>query len=128
VVPVEQWVNRKSLHYVNFSPCLRPVNSHIIDMRIVALSTLRAFWEANPQAERALRTWYKAVLRSEWQTMADIRKSFNSADFRPNNRVIFDIGGNNWRIVAVVLLQRKVMYIRFIGSHAEYDRINVDTV
>ncbi len=97
-------------------------------MRIVALRTLREFWESRPAAEGPLRFWYQTVDKAEWKTPADIKLSFNTVDIRPRNRVIFDIGGNKFRIVAVVLLKSQVVYIRFVGTHEDYDRIDVDTV
>ena len=97
-------------------------------MRIVARRSLREFWRKHPQAEGPLRFWYQTTSRAAWRTPADIRTTFGSVDMRPNNRAIFDVGGNRFRIVAVVLLKSQIVYVRFVGTHAQYDRIDVDKV
>jgi mRNA interferase HigB len=97
-------------------------------MRIVALRTLREFWQRDPKAEGPMRFWHQTVGRANWQTPADIKATFNSVDLRPRNRAIFDVGGNKYRIVVVYLLKSQMIYIRFVGTHEEYDRIDVDMV
>jgi mRNA interferase HigB len=95
---------------------------------LIALRTLRDFWTAHPRAELPLRAWYGLVSRAEWQSPADVRRMFNSADFVADSRVIFDIGGNKYRIVAhVAYLYRRVL-IKFVGTHKDYDGINPETV
>ena len=97
-------------------------------MQIIARRTLRLFWEANPQAETPLRTWYALVRAAEWHTPADIRPMFNSADFLADNRVIFDIGGNKFRLVVHVSYRFGRVLIKFVGTHADYDNINPEAV
>jgi mRNA interferase HigB len=71
-------------------------------MQIVARRTLKAFWERYPHAETPLLTWYAAVSKAEWRDLADIRAMYNTGDFVGDNRVIFDIGGNKFRLIVHV--------------------------
>jgi mRNA interferase HigB len=96
-------------------------------MQVVALRALRLFWTQHPQAERPLRTWYSAVSRAEWARPADVRTQFGSADFVADNRVVFDIGGNKYRLVAHVSYEYKAVLVKFVGTHAEYDEIDPAT-
>jgi len=97
-------------------------------MRIIALSTLRDFWEKRPDAETSLRAWYALASRSDWSTPADIKAAYRSASFTANNRVVFNIKGNDYRLVVAVRYEKGLMYIRFIGTHREYDKIYVETI
>ena len=97
-------------------------------MQIIARGPLKLFWEAYPQAETPLRTWYALVSAAAWEGPADIRASFGSADFVGDNRVIFDIGGNKFRLVVRVSYAYRRVLVKFIGTHAEYDNINPETV
>jgi len=97
-------------------------------MRIIALSKLREFWEKHPQAEIPLRTWYAEASRSIWQNPADIKRVHRQASFLANNRVIFNIKGNDYRLVVAAHYNRGMMYIRFVGTHKEYDAIDAGKV
>ena len=99
-------------------------------MRIISVGTLREFWikPGRDDAEQALRTWVKVVRAAEWSRPTDVKKMFRSADILPNGRVIFDIGGNKYRLVAAVHYRGKRIYVRFIGTHKEYDKIDARTV
>lgn len=97
-------------------------------MQVIALKTLREFWAKWPAAERPMRAWHSLVSRAEWSGPADIRKMFNSADFVGDSRVIFDIGGNKFRIVAHIAYPYKRVLIKFVGTHKEYDAIDPETV
>jgi mRNA interferase HigB len=102
-------------------------NAYIPVMQVVALRTLRLFWQRHPQAETPLRTWYSAVSQAEWAGPADVRAQFGSADFVADNRVIFDIGGNKFRLVAHVSYEFKAVLVKFVGTHAEYNEIDPAT-
>jgi len=93
-------------------------------MQVVALRTLKQFWERHPRAEPALRTWHSIVSRAEWKGPAEIKDQFGSADFVGDNRVIFNIGGNRYRLVAHVSYEYKAVLVKFVGTHAEYDAID----
>jgi mRNA interferase HigB len=98
-------------------------------MQILSRKTLREFWERHPRAKRPLQAWYTVVTNSEWNGVADVKATFNTADFIKDKRVIFDIGGNKYRIVARIAYGPfyRVM-IKFVGTHEEYDHINPETV
>jgi mRNA interferase HigB len=96
-------------------------------MRVIAWKTLRIFSDHHPQARAALRAWYTLTRHAAWKTPADVRKTFNSADF-VGSRVVFDIKGNHFRVVADLDYRRSLVFIVWVGTHIEYDRINVRTV
>lgn len=93
-------------------------------MRIIARSRLKEFWEKHSDAEQPLKSWFDLVKNECWQKPNDVKLSFNSADILPNNRVIFNIKGNKYRLIINVKYEMKIVYIRFIGTHAEYDKID----
>lgn len=97
-------------------------------MHIIALRTLREFWEPHPAAETPLRAWYADASRADWQSPADIKAAYRSASFIAGNRVVFNIKGNAYRLIAAVRYTQGLMFIRFVGTHADYDRIDATTV
>ena len=99
-------------------------------MRIIAVSTLRRFWTRSGRgdAEQPLRAWVHIVRSAEWSKPTDVKTMFRSADVLKNGRVIFDIGGNKYRLVAAIHYRGQRVYIRFVGTHREYDRIDAATV
>ena len=97
-------------------------------MRIIAFSTLRTFWEKHPDAETPLRVWYAEASRASWRTPADIKAAYRNASFTANNRVVFNIKGNDYRLVVAVHYDCGQMFVRFVGSHRQYDKINVETI
>jgi mRNA interferase HigB len=97
-------------------------------MRIIALKTLREFWEQYTDAEQALRAWYHDVKKAAWRTPTDIKAIYRNASFIANNRVVFNIKGNQYRLVVAIQYQHRVVYIRFVGTHEEYDRIDATKV
>jgi mRNA interferase HigB len=97
-------------------------------MRIIALSKLREFWEKHPQAEVPLRAWYAEASRADWKSPTDIKAAYRQASFLANNRVVFNIKGNDYRLVTALHYNRGMMFIRFVGTHAEYDRIDATEV
>ena len=97
-------------------------------MRIIALSTLRAFWGKHPDAEIPLRAWYALASRADWKTPTDIKAAYRNASFIANKRVVFNIKGNDYRLVVAVHYDRGLMYIRFVGTHRQYGRIDVEAI
>ena len=97
-------------------------------MRVIALSTLRAFWVKHPDAEKPLRAWYALASRANWKTPADIKEAYRNASLTANNRVIFNVKGNDYRLVVAVRYDRGLMYVRFIGTHRQYDKLDVETI
>jgi mRNA interferase HigB len=98
-------------------------------MQIIALRTLRLFWEEQPQAETPLRTWYAMVSKAIWAGPADVKEQFGTAvDFIADNRVIFDIGGNKYRLVVHVAYRFKRVLVKFVGTHPQYNKIDPTTI
>jgi len=97
-------------------------------VNVVTKRVLQAFWTAHPNARSPLVAWYDHVRAAEWLTPQDIKNDFRSADFVGDNRVIFDIGGNNYRLVVRVSYTFKQVLVKFVGTHADYDKIDPETV
>jgi len=98
-------------------------------LRIFSRNTLVEFWRKHPDAEQPLRLWFSMVERAAWSGPADVRAVFGSADFLANNRVAFDIKGNTYRLIAQIKYGPLfLLFIRFVGTHAEYDRIDANKV
>ncbi|WP_282008540.1 type II toxin-antitoxin system HigB family toxin [Brevundimonas aveniformis] len=97
-------------------------------MNVIAKRTLQAFWLVHPTAKAPLAAWYSHAKAADWKTPQDIRDDFRSADFVADNRVIFNIGGGNYRLVVHVAYAFKAVLIKFVGTHREYDKIDPATV
>ncbi|MEZ4710377.1 MAG: type II toxin-antitoxin system HigB family toxin [Caldilineaceae bacterium] len=96
-------------------------------MRIFSKSTLREYWAQNPRAENALRRWHSYVENADWRTPADVREYASTADF-VGSKVIFNIGGNNYRLIVDIDYEFGAVYIKFVGTHKEYDRIDISSL
>lgn len=97
-------------------------------MNVVARKTLAAFWTRHPRAKGPLSAWYEMARAADWRSPQDVRNDFNTADFIGDNRVIFDIGGNNYRLVVRISYRFKQVLVKFVGTHSDYDRIDAATV
>jgi len=100
-------------------------------MRIVSKRTLREFWETHPRgasARASLQIWHTTVEHAEWATPADVKATYPHASILKNGRVVFNIGGNKFRLVAAINYGKQVVYIRFVGTHHEYDDIDAEAV
>lgn len=97
-------------------------------MRIIARRTLREFWERHPNSEQSLRAWYHDTHGAVWKSPADIRRKYANASILGQNRVVFNIKGNRYRLVAAISYDYQICYIRFVGTHEEYDRIDAERV
>jgi len=97
-------------------------------VRIIALGQLRDFWKKHPQAELLLRAWHAEACRADWKSSADIKLAYRKASFLSNNRVVFNIKGNDYRLVVAVHCNRGMMFIRFVGTHSDFDRIDASTI
>ncbi|MBI2376948.1 MAG: type II toxin-antitoxin system HigB family toxin [Deltaproteobacteria bacterium] len=96
-------------------------------MRVIARARLRTFWEAHADAEEPLRRWFGEAERADWTSPSDVRSQFATASFG-SDRVVFNIGGNKYRLVVMISYARHTVFIRFIGTHAAYDGVNVEEV
>jgi mRNA interferase HigB len=92
-------------------------------MRIIAKSTLVAYYTKNPQSKSALEDWFEKTKEAEWKNFSDIKKTFNTVSSVGNNRYVFNIKGNDYRLVVLIKFTVSHVLIRFVGTHAEYDRI-----
>ena len=97
-------------------------------VRIIAKSRLRESWEKHPDAKGPLRAWYSEVERAEWQTSGHVRDQYRSASIVGDDRVVFNIKGNRYRLVVWINYRKGVVYIKWFGTHAEYDRVDVEKV
>ena|SRR5579859_7355593 len=97
-------------------------------MRIIALRTLREFWTDHSGAEAALRAWHADARHADWKTPEDIKATYANASILGNNRVVFNIRGNTYRLIVAVNYAFGIVYVRFVGTHAEYDRVNAETI
>jgi mRNA interferase HigB len=97
-------------------------------MRIIAKRTLREFWERRPDAEEPLLAWYREVEKEDWEQPSQIKEKYRSASFVKGNRVVFNIKGNDYRLVVRINYPYRMVYVRFVGTHADYDAIDVEEV
>jgi mRNA interferase HigB len=97
-------------------------------MRIIAKKDLRGYWETHANCRKELEEWYGIARRAEWHSPLDIKRTFPKASIVGNNRVVFNIVGGNFRLVVKFAYRMKIGYIRFIGTHKEYDKIDVEKI
>lgn len=97
-------------------------------MRVIAVSSLKPFWEKHASAEQPLKAWVAAVTAASWAQPTDVTAQFTTASVLKGRRVVFNIKGNDFRLVAAVAYEFKAVYVKFIGTHAEYDQIDANTV
>lgn len=100
-------------------------------MRVLALSTLKAFWEENPEyadSREPVLVWYRHALRADWDSPAAVKEEFRHASILRDGRVVFNIAGNKYRLVVWINYRYRVVYIRFLGTHSQYDQIDAQTI
>ena len=97
-------------------------------MRVVTFSRVKEYTKEIPTTKIALEDWYHKTIKADWKSISDVRNTFNTVDYVGNNRFVFNIKGNHYRLVAIVILASQKVYIRFIGTHSEYDKIDCKTV
>lgn len=97
-------------------------------MHIVAVKFLRVFWETHPDATQSLKSWVDEVKKATWTQPAEIKEQYRSASILKNRRVVFNIKGNDYRLVVSVAYHYQAVYVKFIGTHAAYDAIDAETV
>lgn len=96
--------------------------------RIIAKRTLRVFWEKHSDSEQYLKTWYQTAKNTTWKSPNEIKITYISASILKNERVVFNIKGNSYRLVVKFNYSRQWAFIRFVGTHAEYDKIDANTI
>jgi len=97
-------------------------------VRVISVKMLRDCWTKHPQAEIPLRAWYAQASRADWTDPAQIKAAYRNASFLANNRIVFNIKGNDFRLIVAVHYNRRMMFIRFVGTHQEYDRIDAQNI
>ncbi|MEZ4776377.1 MAG: type II toxin-antitoxin system HigB family toxin [Bacteroidia bacterium] len=97
-------------------------------MRIIAVSTLRNFWQNHTHSEESLKSWYQEAIHSEWQNSHELKSKYKNASIISSKRVVFNIKGNDYRLVVDIEYRLKIIFIVWIGTHNEYDKINVKTI
>ena len=97
-------------------------------MRVIALGTLRDFWELHADSAAPLRAWYFEARHADWGSPTAVKAKYGSASIIGNNRVVFNIKGNSYRLVVKINCPKRIVYIRFLGTHVEYDRIDAREV
>ena len=112
------------------TPGLLPLWERAIlrEVRIIARRALREFWERHPDAEQPLRAWYHDTRKADWRSPADIKRMYANASIAGENRVVFNIKGNKYRLVVAINYPYRMCYVRFVGTHQAYDRIEVASV
>lgn len=97
-------------------------------MRVIAKKSLIKFWSKHRDSEQPLKAWYDETSNAVWRSPQDIKDQYRNASFVGKNRVIFNIKGNDYRLIVAVVYRFEVVYIKFVGTHSAYDQINAETV
>lgn len=97
-------------------------------MHVIKRKTLKEFWRKHPDSEQALKAWFHEAARAHWRTSSQIKRQYRSASIVNNERVVFNICGNKYRLVVRINYTSKTIFIRFVGTHREYDKVNVETI
>ncbi|MEA9392170.1 type II toxin-antitoxin system HigB family toxin [Acerihabitans sp. TG2] len=97
-------------------------------MKIISVAILKEFWKIYPDAEAPIRSWVDEAKKASWKTPADIKEKYRSASILKNNRVVFNIKGNNYRLIVSIFYPVGWMYVKFIGTHKQYDAIDANTI
>jgi mRNA interferase HigB len=96
--------------------------------RIFSKGTLREYWDKYPETEQYLKTWYDTAMNAQWNNPNDVKKTYSTASIQKNQRVVFNIKGNSYRLIVKFNFEKQWCFIRFIGTHTEYDKINAETI
>jgi len=97
-------------------------------LRIISKKILRDFWLVHADTEQQLKSWFQETSNAEWKTPNDVKKEYPNASILNNNRIVFNIKGNNYRLIVRINYSHQMIWIRFIGTHAEYDKINANEI
>ena len=97
-------------------------------MRVIAKRTLREFWKKHADSEQQLKSWFRETEKTNWKTINELKKDYPKASILKDNRIVFDIKGNNYRLVVKINFEYQICWIRFIGTHSEYDKIDANEI
>lgn len=97
-------------------------------MRVIAKKILREFWEKHPDCEQQLKAWYQEASKADWKNTKVIKRRYVSASFLPDNRIVFNIKGNHYRLIVRINYDYQMLWVRFIGTHADYNKIDATKI
>lgn len=97
-------------------------------MRIIAKRTILAFWEKHAGCEEQLKSWYAETKKSNWNSLNELKTDYPSASILKDNKIVFNIKGNKYRLIVKINFEFQICWIRFIGTHAEYDKIDANNI
>ncbi|MES2654298.1 MAG: type II toxin-antitoxin system HigB family toxin [Bacteroidota bacterium] len=97
-------------------------------MRVITTKALRSFWEVHNDSEQQLKSWLQEAKKATWKNPNEIKREYPSASILNNNRVVFNIKGNSYRLVVRINYNHEMVWVRFIGTHAEYDKVNANEI
>lgn len=97
-------------------------------MRVISIKILREFWEIHSECQQQLKSWFQETSKAEWKNPNEIKLEYPSASLLGNNRVVFNIKGNHYRIIVKINFEYKMVWIRFVGTHSEYDKIDANKI
>jgi mRNA interferase HigB len=97
-------------------------------MRVISVATLRDFWKRHPGAEQPLKAWFEEATKADWRQPADIKAQYRNASVLKSRRVVFNIKGNEYRLIVAMAYKLQITYVKFVGTHAEYDAVDAHTV
>jgi len=97
-------------------------------LRVIAKRTLREFWKKHADSEQQLKSWFRETEKTNWKTINELKKDYPKASILKDNRIVFDIKGNNYRLVVKINFEYQICWIRFIGTHSEYDKIDANEI
>ena len=97
-------------------------------MHVISRRTLSDYWQKVPETEQALKVWFAETQKAQWESPSDIKEKYRSASFLKGNRVVFNICGNKHRLIVRINYGSKTVFIRFVGSHSEYDKIKAEEI
>ncbi len=97
-------------------------------MRVISIKILREFWEIHSDCQQQLKSWFQETRKAEWKNPNEIKLEYPSASLLGDNRVVFNIKGNHYRIIVKINFEYKMVWIRFVGTHSEYDKIDANKI
>ena len=97
-------------------------------MRIISRKTLREFWKKHKDCEQQLKSWYRETEKAKWKNPNELKSEYPSASILENERIVFNIKGNKYRLIVKINFEYQIVWIRFIGTHAEYDKIDANNI
>lgn len=97
-------------------------------MRIIAIKTLKNFWEDYPDSEEALKSWYAVAKKADWKSPAEVKQTYGNASILKEGRVVFNIAGNKYRLIVWINYPYRVVYVRCVGTHRKYDNIDAQKI